>query len=141
MEHKHNKFYWEMVSMLTKIIIVVISIVYNDKLVVKGSLVSLILVGYLLLCFKMRPFITSQLNNLSILGSITQIVTIVLIMSLNDLGSGFKAFRAIFALIIFGLNGYFSILSVYLMVMDFKLFLREKFIVYFPNFSILYNYC
>lgn len=37
MEYKNDRYYWELIAMLTKISIVVISIVYDSYNVIKGK--------------------------------------------------------------------------------------------------------
>ncbi|CAD8092594.1 unnamed protein product [Paramecium primaurelia] len=69
-EYKPQTYFWEIIKIVTKELVIVFLIFYEDSIILKGSLIFFILLCYWSLNLKFIPFRTSRLNLLDYQSSI-----------------------------------------------------------------------
>ncbi|KRX02998.1 Pectin lyase fold/virulence factor [Pseudocohnilembus persalinus] len=82
-ECKQQHYYWEIISMLMKVCAVIISIIFNDKPSLKGSLICLVLMIYSKVCQKKYPYVSNKLNEYQILSIYVSLMTTILTISIS----------------------------------------------------------
>ena len=77
--YKHERFYWEFIIFIKKLVIVFLTVFMQSGYSV--TLQSVLLITFLILGFILqlhfKPYITEQLNNLEIFGSLAAIITVL----------------------------------------------------------------
>ncbi|CAD8134925.1 unnamed protein product [Paramecium pentaurelia] len=82
-EYKPQTYFWEIIKIVTKELIIIFLIFYEDSIILKGSLIFFLLLCYWSLNLKFIPFRTSRLNLLDYQSSIVCGVSMILGICLN----------------------------------------------------------
>lgn len=59
-------------------LVVSLSIIFYKYIAIKGCICAIVLIFYFLVCQKLKPYATLNLNKLSMLSTSTHIVTLIL---------------------------------------------------------------
>ncbi|CAD8114528.1 unnamed protein product [Paramecium sonneborni] len=82
-EYKPKAYFWEIVKIITKELLILALIYYEDSIIIKGSLIYFILLSYWSLNLKYQPFISARLNQLDYQTTIICEVSIIIGIALN----------------------------------------------------------
>ncbi|CAD8115627.1 unnamed protein product [Paramecium sonneborni] len=83
-EYKPKAYFWEIIKIVTKELVILFLIFYEDSIIIKGSLIYFILLFYQLLNLKYQPFKSYSLNNLDYESTLICGVSIILAIGLNQ---------------------------------------------------------
>ncbi|CAD8112865.1 unnamed protein product [Paramecium sonneborni] len=117
-EYKPKAYFWEIIKIVTKELVILFLIFYEDSIIIKGSLIYLILLFYQLLNLKYQPFKSFRLNQLDYESTLICGTSIIIGIGLN-IGQQ-SQFKSIY-------NFYF------LALMIMNIFMLVKFVIYLIN--------
>lgn len=64
LEYKNSAFYWEIVKMMLKLLLILLVNIYSNKIILKGSLIILFLFIYTIFSSRIKPYNLNQYNNI-----------------------------------------------------------------------------
>ncbi|CAD8101954.1 unnamed protein product [Paramecium sonneborni] len=79
-EYDNDTYYWELIKLILKFFIILITIYFEEKIFMKASLIGLCLLIYQILAIKYKPYIFGNLNQLDLLAG--QICSIALFIAI-----------------------------------------------------------
>ncbi|CAD8147103.1 unnamed protein product [Paramecium octaurelia] len=82
-EYKPNAYFWEIIKIVDKELLILVLIYYEDSIILKGSLIYFILFSYWSLNLKYQPFKSARLNQLDYQSTIICEISIIIGIGLN----------------------------------------------------------
>ncbi|KRW99982.1 hypothetical protein PPERSA_05485 [Pseudocohnilembus persalinus] len=115
MEYEDRVYFWDIVKIVQKTLLIIVVSLYNSEVYVKGSMGFLIIILYAFLVKVHQPFKEKNINNLELQGTIT--ISISLILMLFIYQNNFSYLQVIGGIVLTVINIYFVGKIVYLLVL------------------------
>ncbi|CAD8108887.1 unnamed protein product [Paramecium primaurelia] len=104
-EYKPQAYFWEIIKIITKELVILFLIFYEDSIILKGSLIYFILLFYQQLNLKYQPFKSYRLNLLDYQSTLICGASIILGIGLN-MEYEFKSISNVYFIALFFMNAF-----------------------------------
>ncbi|CAD8215117.1 unnamed protein product [Paramecium octaurelia] len=146
-EYKPQAYFWEIIKIITKELVILFLIFYEDSIILKGSLIYFILLFYQLLNLKYQPFKSYRLNLLDYQSTLICGASIILGIGLN-MEYEFKSISNIYFFALFIINIFIiaklllCIINSYVNEMEDKIdVIKKKILSLLPNSLRMSHQC